>query len=164
MASSFSNTSAFLTESDSDSQCAYGIVDDNLLEIPEIAKGVQEIESPEYLYGQTPQFILSTHPCEEDDRVRPPLPGWFPPSARVYLKVKSGVIISSKISLSEDATAASSEHAAFDQLLKDKKVIDIPSFWDVLGETSTSEQEGSIRRVSAWLDLMMGKASGFNPQ
>lgn len=89
--------------------CTSGIIDDTLLEIPAIAAGREELEvntktiksfpspspltnltqkkkkkkqSPDYLYNQTPQFILSTHPCEEDDRPRPPLPEWFPASVR----------------------------------------------------------------------------------
>ncbi|KAL8992566.1 MAG: hypothetical protein Q9188_007559, partial [Gyalolechia gomerana] len=151
----FSEKSPWLTEVDSDGHCAFGVVDNDLLEIPDIAKGVQEIESPGYLYGQTPQFILSTHPCEEDDRVRPPLPDWFPSSARVYLKIKSGVIISTKISLSEHAGDASSEQIAFNQVLKDKKVIDMDHFWDVLGTACAPGREDGTRRVSAWLDLML---------
>ncbi|KAI4178141.1 MAG: hypothetical protein L6R41_008526, partial [Letrouitia leprolyta] len=85
--------------------------------------------------------------------------------ARVYLKVKSGIIISSRISLSENATTASSEQTAFDAVLKDKKIMDIDNFWDVLGKkVSTLEQEDGTRRVSAWLDLMLGKASELSAQ
>ncbi|KAL8719625.1 MAG: hypothetical protein Q9225_003399 [Loekoesia sp. 1 TL-2023] len=165
--SSFSETNASLTESESEDRCASGTVDDSLLQIPEIAKGMQEIQSPDYLYGQTPQFTLSTHPCEEDDRVRPPLPGWFPPSAilqaRVYLKIKSGVIISSKISISEPTALASSEEREFDRVLNGKRVIDIDSFSDLLGKVSLPGLQDDIRRISAWLDLMLGKASNDSP-
>ena len=43
-ASIFPEMSAFLTELGDDNSCASGVVDDTLLEIPEIAKGVQEIQ------------------------------------------------------------------------------------------------------------------------
>ncbi|KAL8931519.1 MAG: hypothetical protein Q9216_007174, partial [Gyalolechia sp. 2 TL-2023] len=158
-ASLFPESSASLTGSDSGRGCAFGTVDGDLLEIPEIAKGLQEIQSPEYLYGQTPQFILSTHPCEEDDRARPPLPNWFPRSGRVYMKIKSGVIISSKISSSERTSDTFSEQTAFDHVLKDKKVTDIDRFWDVLQHACAPGREDDTRQISAWLDLMLGKIS-----
>ncbi|KAL8930132.1 MAG: hypothetical protein Q9208_000749 [Pyrenodesmia sp. 3 TL-2023] len=144
-------------------ECASGLVDGRLLEIPEIAAGVRELESPEYLYGQTPQFILSTHPCAEDDRARPPLPEWFPPSARVYLKIKSGIIIASKISTSDHVGTATAEEMAFDGILKGKKVAEIESFGDLLGKSSSSSaayRGDDVCRVSKWLDLMLGKTSG----
>lgn len=37
-------------------------------------------QSPEWTYNQTPQFILSSHPCVEDPRERPALPLTIPPS------------------------------------------------------------------------------------
>ncbi|KAL8901029.1 MAG: hypothetical protein Q9207_005408, partial [Kuettlingeria erythrocarpa] len=129
-------------------ECASGTVYDDLLEIPMIRDGVTELESadhrksPEYLYGQTPQFLLSTHPCEEDDRARPPLPEWFPPSARVYLKVKSGTILSSKISTSDQADVAAAEELAFDALLQGRNVAEVGSFWDILSRSSASASLG----------------------
>ncbi|KAL9604930.1 MAG: hypothetical protein Q9219_000118 [cf. Caloplaca sp. 3 TL-2023] len=152
--SRFLEASTFVTQPEHDGGCVTGTIDDTLLDIPEILSGVQELESPEYLYNQTPQFILSTHPCDEDERYRPPLPEWFPPSARIYLKIKSGTIISSQISTSEDPGIVASERTAFDEILRDKQVQDLESFWDVLGKVS---EEDAVRRVAAWLDLMMGK-------
>ncbi|KAL8931355.1 MAG: hypothetical protein Q9211_007025 [Gyalolechia sp. 1 TL-2023] len=126
-ASAFSDKSPSWTEMDSGSRCAFGMVDEDLLEIPDIAKGVQEIE------------------------------------ARVYLKIKSGVIISSKISLSEHPDAASSEQTAFDHALKGNKVANIRTFWEIFGTVSTTGLEDDTRRISAWLDLMLGKESDFAP-
>ncbi|KAL8823494.1 MAG: hypothetical protein Q9170_008356 [Blastenia crenularia] len=160
---SYLNKSARMTLSTNDGQYSSGIVDYELLGIPEIASGVQEIEAPEYLYGQTPQFILSTHPCEEDNRPRPPLPNWFPTFARIYLKIKSGIILSSNISISEDADAAASEIIAFDSALKDKKVADIDTFLTPLGKASLPNREGDTHRISAWLDLILGKTSDYSP-
>jgi len=37
-------------------------------------------QSTEWTYNQTPQFVLSSHPCTEDPRERPALPPTLPPS------------------------------------------------------------------------------------
>jgi lipoate-protein ligase A len=38
-----------------------------------VVKGVRELASPEWIFGQTPQFTFSTHPTEDDPRERPEL-------------------------------------------------------------------------------------------
>lgn len=48
------------------------------LDIPEVQKGVNELVSPDWIFGQTPQFTFSTCASEEDPRPRPPLPKWLP--------------------------------------------------------------------------------------
>ncbi|KAL8945584.1 MAG: hypothetical protein Q9222_007889 [Ikaeria aurantiellina] len=158
-----SEADAIVTENEQ--KCASGIVDESLLDIEDISSGVQEItqdqQSLDYLYSQTPQFILSSHPCEEDSRPRPPLPSWFPSSARVYIKAKAGKIISSDISISENPDAASAERAIFDDLLKDVKVMDVSSFWDVLKKAPLATgQEAEVGCVARWLDVMLGKHAG----
>ncbi len=35
-------------------------------------------QSSKWLFNQTPQFTMSSHANEEDDRERPPLPDYFP--------------------------------------------------------------------------------------
>ncbi|KAK1535016.1 lipoyltransferase [Colletotrichum costaricense] len=40
-----------------------------------VKKGLKELRSREWTYGQTPLFTFSTHPSEEDTRERPHLPG-----------------------------------------------------------------------------------------
>ena len=45
------------------------------------------IQSDNWLYGQTPQFTISSHSNEEDERPRPALPKDFPPSVRTQLPV-----------------------------------------------------------------------------
>ncbi|KAL8711630.1 MAG: hypothetical protein Q9220_004040 [cf. Caloplaca sp. 1 TL-2023] len=145
--------------SEDEQDCASGLVDEFLLDTDEISSGVQEITSPEYLYDQTPQFILSSHPCDEDSRVRPPLPAWFPPSAHIYMKAKSGKILSTQISISGHPEAASSEQAMFDNLLRDVKIMHVDSFWDLLRKAPlpTQQQRAELRAVSRWLNLMLGK-------
>ncbi|KAL8681684.1 MAG: hypothetical protein Q9186_002201 [Xanthomendoza sp. 1 TL-2023] len=150
------------TDLKEDHGCASGIVDATLLEIPEIRSGHSEIQTPEYLYEQTPRFMLSSHTWKDDERMRPPLPAWFPPHARVFLESKSGVVISSRISVSEHPDIAASESKLFDSVLKDCRIARIRSFWDILGGIdSLSRQMHNVRRIAAWLDQMLGKESDF---
>jgi len=88
--------------SDGKGEWAAGWVGNDLGKIKEIDHGVEELkastqftrenaantvgtQSPKWLYEQTPQFTLSSHPVEEDDRERPPLPKNFPSSVRAIL-------------------------------------------------------------------------------
>ncbi|KAL8733319.1 MAG: hypothetical protein Q9166_002143 [cf. Caloplaca sp. 2 TL-2023] len=142
----------------SNESCASGVVDGTLLEIPEIRSGYNEIQSPEWLYEQSPPFTLSSGACRDDERTRPPLPEWFPASARVYLKIKSGVIISSAISLSDSPEAMAAEQELFNSVLKGSRIIQIDSFRDFLqGRISLSGQKQDVCRVGTWLDVMLGK-------
>ena len=89
---------------DEEGEWVTSCVGSQLGEIDEIQAGVEElqvsedskghiqtsahnvrIQSSRWLYGQTPQFTLSSHSIEEDKRERPPLPEEFPPSVRRYL-------------------------------------------------------------------------------
>lgn len=80
--------------------------------------------------------------------------------ARVYLRIKSGTILSSKISTSDQPNTAASEELAFDAILKGRNVTEIESFWDILSQSSSSVSLGDdVRKISDWLDIMLGKAS-----
>ncbi|KAI4092118.1 MAG: hypothetical protein L6R37_007622 [Teloschistes peruensis] len=146
-------------------QIASGILDERLAELDEIHREVKEIQSPKLLYEQTPQFTLSSHACDEDIRSRPPLPSWFPPSARVYLKAKQGVIIETRISLTEDARSA--EEATFAGIFEKKRIMEVENFWDLFENLSERDQsfvvnmEQEIRHICAWLDLMLGKITKY---
>lgn len=73
------------------------------------------------------------------------------------------MIITSKISTSDHTDMAASERSAFDDVLRGRKILDVENFWDLLGNSSFSGLKDDIRRVSAWLDLMLGKVSGGLP-
>ncbi|KAI4252295.1 MAG: hypothetical protein LQ352_004372 [Teloschistes flavicans] len=146
---------------ESDGQIASGILDERLVEVDDIHREVKEIQSPKLLYEQTPQFTLSSHACEEDMRTRPPLPKWFPSSARVYLKAKQGIIIETRVSLSEDAR--STEEAVFARIFEKKRIMEVENFWDLCQNLSEADQsmvvnmEQDVRHICDWLDLMLGK-------
>ena len=88
------------TRSDGDGERAASCVGMDLTNVDEVGEGVEElqvsekrsfqgsahsmcIQSSKWLYGQTPQFTVSSHSNEEDGRERPPLPKDFPPSVRI---------------------------------------------------------------------------------
>lgn len=76
----------------------------------------------------------------------------------MYLKIRSGVVESSKISISSDEDSANTERKKFDHVLKDKNIHDIGDFNDVLNrvEHGVSTEVSSISR---WLNIMFGKSS-----
>ena len=84
---------------DADGESVSSYVGDEFDSIDEVRDGMKELrvseqikdyhqgsahmirkQSSGWLYGQTPQFTLSSHSNAEDDRARPPLPQYFPPS------------------------------------------------------------------------------------
>ncbi|KAB5585626.1 lipoyltransferase-like protein [Coniochaeta sp. 2T2.1] len=60
--------------------------------IEAVRKGVEELQSLEWIYGQTPQFTFSTLPSEADPRPRPELPGHLPENLEVSFTVRHGQI------------------------------------------------------------------------
>lgn len=78
--------------------------------------------------------------------------------ARVYLKIRSGAIVFSKISISSDADSANAEIEMFEQVLKDKSIHDIDNFNNVLNRV---EHDASVEvsSISRWLNTMFGKPS-----
>ncbi|KAL9131928.1 MAG: hypothetical protein Q9175_006654 [Cornicularia normoerica] len=144
--------------SDADGEWTIGCVGETFENVDEVQKGIKELQSSQWLYGQTPQFTLSSHANEEDKRERPSLPKNFPPSARVYLKIRSGAIDSSRISISSDGDSANAEKEMFDQVLKAKNIHDIDDFNNVLSPVqhgATTE----VSNISKWLNTMLGKRS-----
>lgn len=134
--------------------CATGTLDHTLLEIPEIRSGCTEIQSPEWLYEQKREFTLSSHPSN----AHPTLPDWFPPSARIHLVIKSGLITSSSISLSRHPSIAASEAVKFNAVLQNTRIIKLDSFRRLLDEgvsVDGAKQRRDIYRVGAWLDWML---------
>jgi lipoate-protein ligase A len=49
------------------------VISDKVLEMDSISKGYEELQSRDWIYGQTPKFTFSTFPYEEDPRERPQL-------------------------------------------------------------------------------------------
>ncbi len=55
---------------------------------------------------------------------------------------------------------AAVEELAFDAVLKGRNVAKIKSFWDILSRSSASASLGDdVRKISKWLDVMLGKTA-----
>ncbi|KAL1882355.1 hypothetical protein VTK73DRAFT_1914 [Phialemonium thermophilum] len=64
----------------------------DVLGLPEIAKGLEELKSPDWIFGQTPQFTFSTHHADDDSRPSPDIPLSLPRNFGAYLTVRHGQV------------------------------------------------------------------------
>ncbi|EQL28557.1 lipoate-protein ligase A [Blastomyces dermatitidis ATCC 26199] len=133
-----------------------GLADINALDEPEIVKGIQELHSLEWKYCQSPQFTFSTHPTEDDPRPRPPLPSNLPSSTRVFLRVKSGAIISSQISTSANTKQADIQSEKIHQVLANRNLHEISDWASLLAGSGAFDSQEVIQNVSNWLASKLG--------
>ncbi|KAL9630788.1 MAG: hypothetical protein Q9164_006239 [Protoblastenia rupestris] len=136
---------------------AAGLLGEDLERITEISKGVEELKSLQWIYAQTPQFTLSTHAHEADERERPSLPDSFPSHASVYLKARGGAFTETRLSVSPNKDLALSEIDRFDSTLKGKNVHDIGDFVPYLKECDLTEHL-KVNSLGLWLNAMFGKS------
>ena len=76
--------------------------------------------------------------------------------ARVYLKVRSAVIDSSRISISSDENRAKAESEMFDLILKGKTIFELENFNAVLNQIEHNTVV-EVSSISSWLNTMFGK-------
>ncbi|OAA57643.1 hydroxymethylglutaryl-lyase [Niveomyces insectorum RCEF 264] len=57
---------------------------------PPLAKGYAELKTPDWLFGQTPQFTFSTQPTADDPRPRPARPPDVPPAFQLTFTARHG--------------------------------------------------------------------------
>ena len=74
----------------------------------------------------------------------------------MYLKIRGGLIDSTRISLRSDEDSANAERKRFDQVLKGKSIHDIDDFNDVLNQTEL-DASMDVSSISRWLNTMFGK-------
>ncbi|KAL7943743.1 hypothetical protein V8C42DRAFT_328338 [Trichoderma barbatum] len=123
-----------------------GEFDDTALQVDEIRRGYEELQSKSWIWGQTPRFTFSTHPTQEDPRPRPELPF----DLNMNLLAKHGVI--------EEMNITHSDGAAIDAL--DASTFHGASVWEVddWAESLTRAGLGSglSNEAGAWLNGMLG--------
>ncbi|KAK3683373.1 hypothetical protein B0T22DRAFT_411341 [Podospora appendiculata] len=129
------------------------------LDTPEIFKGVRELMSPEWIYGQTPQFTFSTHPTEDDPRERPALPNDLPTNFRLHLTARHGEIQEAAIGgLGTDQT----QDEQLSQALLKQNLLRIPDWTQVLrppGSASDDAVPEDVEHVGRWLNGVLGTSS-----
>ena len=132
-----------------------GFLDEDCQSVPEVETGIAELRSTKWLYGQTPQFTLSSHSSKEDDRPRPPLPADFPPYGHVHVKAAGGVFIESYVSLSDDRYIAQQERESFDAAIKGKHVNEMSDFGNLVDDVfGAGHIESERRGLTDWLNNM----------
>ncbi|KAB8303167.1 hypothetical protein EYC80_004615 [Monilinia laxa] len=73
------------------------ILYEDLKEVPEIAKGLEELTSPDWIFSQTPQFTFSTDQSDKPKKRRHPLPRDLPPGFKASFTARNGVITEADI-------------------------------------------------------------------
>ncbi|KAK3320556.1 hypothetical protein B0T19DRAFT_243042 [Cercophora scortea] len=129
------------------------------METPEIVKGVRELMSPEWIYGQTPQFTFSTHPTEDDPRERPPLPTDLPTNFHLHLTARHGEI--QDIAIRGLGSDQMRDEELSRSLLK-QNLLRIPNWRQVLRPTDSVNDEAvpeDVEHVGRWLNNVLGTGS-----
>ncbi|KAI9801406.1 MAG: hypothetical protein M1825_003385 [Sarcosagium campestre] len=134
-----------------------GVVDDSQADVPEIRKGLDELKSLDWIYLQTPQFSFSTYSHDEDPRQRPTLPVDLPHSTRVFLVVRSGKVVSSKVSVSDDDRDANTEAVDIKAALQDRSLHDVDDFESLLQGLPCFEGSDSVVALARFLNQTFGK-------
>ncbi|KAH6621509.1 hypothetical protein B0J18DRAFT_458005 [Chaetomium sp. MPI-SDFR-AT-0129] len=74
------------------------VTEKEALAIPSVVAGVRELASPEWIFGQTPQFTFSTRPTEDDPRERPDLARYnLPEGFQTHLTARHALIQSASL-------------------------------------------------------------------
>ncbi|KAF5012689.1 hypothetical protein FDECE_1249 [Fusarium decemcellulare] len=120
-------------------------IDDKFLEIENIHKGYNELQSRSWIYGQTPRFTLSTFPYAEDPRERPQLPF----DAKLRFEARHGLV--------ENFTV---EGAPFPATQVDMSALATTSIYDVPNWsaqlTRAGMAENDATEVGSWMDGVLG--------
>ncbi|QSZ31545.1 hypothetical protein DSL72_001112 [Monilinia vaccinii-corymbosi] len=79
------------------------ILTENLKGIPEIAKGIDELTSPEWIFSQTPQFTFTTDQSQKPKKKRFPIPRDIPKSFEASFTARNGAITKADIHWKDDS-------------------------------------------------------------
>jgi lipoate---protein ligase len=120
---------------------------------PEINAGTTELKSKGWKYLQTPNFTFTTHQLPGESFQPSRYPASLPPSTKVVLKAKHGIITHSHISLSDDQDTADAEAQQIRAVLQDRNLHDITS-WKQLFAGLDTWVHPSTGNLAAWLSEM----------
>lgn len=102
--------------------------EDDAMGVPDIKKGFDELTSPDWIYGQTPQFTFSTYTTEEDCRVRPALASDLE-GLRANFTARNGIITQAEFELGDKSQQ---EDGKVSESLINKKLHEIQSWTSFL--------------------------------
>ncbi|KAM7206397.1 Biotin/lipoate A/B protein ligase [Naviculisporaceae sp. PSN 640] len=129
--------------------------EESALQVPNIKKGLDELTSHEWIYGQTPLFTFSTHPTEDDPRPRPPLPEGLPEDLQITFSARHGQIQEASISGLFSPSHAELHDQVVDELFK-HKLHTITNWEDIIlppsVKSAAPEDHLAARNVARWLE------------
>ncbi|KAL4727217.1 hypothetical protein ACLX1H_006118 [Fusarium chlamydosporum] len=120
-------------------------VSDEMLELDVISKGYNELQSREWIYGQTPRFTFSSYPYAEDPRERPQLDF----DTKLRFEARHGVV--------EKFTARGASSATEEgdlSALASSSIYNVPSWSAQLSQAGMSDTEAA--KVGSWMDNVLG--------
>ncbi|KAL2143670.1 hypothetical protein VTI28DRAFT_10177 [Corynascus sepedonium] len=122
----------------------------------EVVKGLRELTSPDWIFGQTPQFTFSTHPTEDDPRERPDLKQTLPRGFQTHLTIRHGEIQSANVAGLEypDFIDETSQDAILSNALTHQRLHRIIDWRRTLEDASQIPVE--VDQVGNFLNHMFG--------
>ncbi|KLO95576.1 related to lipoyltransferase [Fusarium fujikuroi] len=121
------------------------VVSDKVLETDSISKGYEELQSRDWIYGQTPKFTFSTFPYEEDPRERPQLDF----DTKLRFEARHGVI--DKFT-AEGPSSPTSENGL--SALTSSSIYNVSSWGAQLSQAGMAD--GDAAKVGPWMDDILG--------
>ncbi|KAF0322318.1 putative lipoate-protein ligase A [Colletotrichum asianum] len=115
-------------------------------QVESVKKGIKELESREWIYGQTPLFTFSTHPSEDDDRERPELPGKF----KLSFESRHGLIQQFALE-----GLSSAQPQTLSESMINSQIWDIDDWTRRLRDGGLDAGDAST--VGPWLNSLLGK-------
>ncbi|KAL2160789.1 hypothetical protein VTH06DRAFT_986 [Thermothelomyces fergusii] len=122
----------------------------------EVVRGLRELTSPDWIFGQTPLFTFSTHPTEDDPRERP---GWsraLPQGFRAHFTVRHGEIQSANVAglAYAEPVDGASQDAIVSEALVHQRLHDVEDWRKTLREASQIPVD--VDDVGDFLNHMFG--------
>ncbi|KAH7320796.1 hypothetical protein B0I35DRAFT_510619 [Stachybotrys elegans] len=127
-------------------------LDERVLDVPEVRKGCEELQTRAWVWGQTPKFTLSTYPYDKDTRERPPLPF----DTKLRFQARHGII--EEVHLESSNMARSEPNI---EALMGQQIYDIADWTKPLSEAGLQDHEAD--RVGAWLNESLGTEFSMLP-
>ncbi|TPX08857.1 uncharacterized protein E0L32_009675 [Thyridium curvatum] len=118
--------------------------------------GEQDIDSPDWIFGQTPQFTFSTHSFEGDERERPRLPDGIPENFRATFTVRHDKIQESTFSglAYRDSIDGVSQDQALSSALLERRFSHITDWRSLLDEASPVPL--TDKAIGTWFNKLFG--------
>ncbi|WYZ37105.1 hypothetical protein EsH8_II_000611 [Colletotrichum jinshuiense] len=113
--------------------------------VEKVGKGIAELKSREWTFGQTPLFTFSTHPSEEDTRERPQLPA----NINLTFEARHGLI--QKFAL---GGLPSAQDQRLSESMTDSQIWEIRDWTQRLLAGGLGQKDAST--VGEWLNSLLG--------